>query len=766
MRIFQSIQGMNGRVWGRFGVVAWPLVAAGLPVLAEPDRGGHTLAAVIPDDVYLCISAKHNPARDFLDAYWGEVFEALRESGIVSDLLGMAGFQPGSEEAADFERIKTRASELIDGVEWGDLCGTEMVYAERMPDQQRTGPSAMIPDVAVLFRNKPDTAERNFEGLSAIAEAIVKEINQLSAAEVVKFERVKGPGLYSCCLSVVGDPSSPPFSLNVGRRGNVIVATVGRNMYDDVLGLMDGKSAKRPLNADPRFQDAFGKLPPAADRLTFFNVKGLCRGVKRIIDIKSEAGDHYVNALLNDEVKRLNEKAMRAYRANDYPAALSIIQEAHQAAPNDSLVMYNLACFHALNGQTDEALNWLERSVEGGFYAPKQIRNDSDLKSLRTSERYQATLEKATRLAAEKRPPYKDPHLALAQRVLNRVTEVGELFDYIAEVQTTDGYATRTETLEVLADDARNNSLFPVVAKQAPIANYDRFLPEETTGFWISNGIDLSALHDIIEKTIRGADAEGEAVWAHWTALQENLGFNLKRDVLDWLRGDLAYVSVESEPGSSAWVVMIGVKDEAAAREKISSAMTFASSWLGELAKQNPMVGMLTFRVEPSTRRRLDGFHCIHRAMSPQPASVGIKDGWLFVSNREDAVAMCLATAAGEHPNVRRNEHLMAHALMPSDGVQSISFQDQRDLGADYAQATQIGSMALGMASMGIPNPEVQQMIGRLSAIVGKLGPVLRKIDFYKSNSSYTTFDGQAWHTRKITHYKTPAERTATAGKL
>ena len=40
-----------------------------------------------------------------------------------------------------------------------------------------------------------------------------------------------------------------------------------------------------------------------------------------------------------------------------------------------------------------------------------------------------------------------------------------------------------------------------------------------------------------------------------------------------------------------------------------------------------------------------------------------------------------------------------------------------------------------------------------------ELAPVAGKIDFYKSTASYTTFDGNAWHTRSVTHYFSPKER-------
>jgi hypothetical protein len=46
-----------------------------------------------------------------------------------------------------------------------------------------------------------------------------------------------------------------------------------------------------------------------------------------------------------------------------------------------------------------------------------------------------------------------------------------------------------------------------------------------------------------------------------------------------------------------------------------------------------------------------------------------------------------------------------------------------------------------------------------MASMLNKLTPVVRKIDFYKSTATHTTFDGQAWYTRSVTHYVSPQER-------
>ena len=43
------------------------------------------------------------------------------------------------------------------------------------------------------------------------------------------------------------------------------------------------------------------------------------------------------------------------------------MQKAHKADSESSVILYNLACFHSLEGHSDEALDWLDKAVNGGF---------------------------------------------------------------------------------------------------------------------------------------------------------------------------------------------------------------------------------------------------------------------------------------------------------------------------------------------------------------------------------------------------------------
>jgi len=275
--------------------------------------------------------------------------------------------------------------------------------------------------------------------------------------------------------------------------------------------------------------------------------------------------------------------------------------------------------------------------------------------------------------------------------------------------------------------------------------------------------VDCGALYQFLEDSVRTAGPVGEEMLQKWAEIQKQIGVDVQRDVVAWLDGQFISVTLDGERGS-VWLVK--VKDEEIARAKVGAALGFLSTQLSDaIAKQPALAGlaMLAIHTSEIEDQRLTGFQNIHSAFSPQPAVWGVQDGYLMFGSSADAVALCLATARGEHPNVRKNARVMSEALLPDGPVDSVSLADQRGLGESIAKGLGIVSMVSGMLGAFIPEPSVRPVITRLAGILAKLTPVVRKINFYKSTASQTTFDGLAWRTRTVTHYFAPAERPTTA---
>ena len=338
------------------------------------------------------------------------------------------------------------------------------------------------------------------------------------------------------------------------------------------------------------------------------------------------------------------------------------------------------------------------------------------------------------------------------------VDNVGFL-DYTAGVEATDGYNATMESIAVLVPDAKKRPIYGVFGNRAPLTDFDRYLPQETVSFSISQGIDVVKLYEFIEDTIRLVGPMGEEILAKWEGIQKQIGLDVRKDVIGWIDGDSISMTLADDGGT---VSLIKVIDEETARVKIAAAIEFSATKLTELVRQNPAMmalNMLRMRSMPVNDERLEGFQSLRFAVSPEPIIWGVADGFLIVGSSVDAIALSMATARGEHPNIRNIERVMSEALVPDGPFAAVSFTDMRNLGQGMEEGLGIAAMVTGMAGAFIPEPKVQPVVTKISGILGKLAPVVRKIDFYKSKASCTTFDGKMWRTRAVTHYFSPEER-------
>lgn len=859
------------------------LLAGSLGGTAQTAAKDFRLARAVPNDVFLLVNGRHNPEAAFIDAYWAEVFDAFCKSGILEDTIGLAVSLAGDEHLAEVQRVKERFTELLRQVDWGRLLSGEMAFTERMSEPMHLGSKIVMgpPDMVVLFQLPDANVTKEYESLVAILTALAEEVNRAADSEVLAVERTAqfGGEIASCNL-LRAKPEAAPVPVSVARRGDVIAVAFGQGILHDALALLDGSSPKQALADDPRFKDAFGRLPPAEEVQVFFDMRRMVASLSRLADLATselrEQHDVIVNTARSEKAGELNSQAMAAYHRSNMNDALSLVRQAHAEDPGDSLILYNLACFSALAGKPDEALDALEKAVEAGFYAPRKISDDSDLASLRENPRFSAALDRAAALAARNGAEDKiinssktgeayklrtqamshyaqqdfeqglrllqqaleiapgdsstlydiacfharlghrdqaleyleqavragfycprhiaqdedleslrgdvryaaahaeararsaelaarqvEDNITAVQRVAERVINALTVMEYSATVQWTEGYATHSESISIMAADAAERPIYSVLQPGVNLTDYERFLPKETQSFAAWSGFDMQAGYTFLLDTIRAAGPAGEGVLAKWDELQETIGLDVEQDVLSWMDGESMQVTLED----GGWVYFLKVREAQQARSAIQQAIEFLSAKLAEFIPKQPMLGMLAVHTSPVNSDDLPGFQNVHLALAPQqPVVWGVAEDRVIFGQPAEAVALCLRTARGRHPNLRENPRIMKEALLPNVPSSYVALSDQRKMGEDLASMAGAVSMGSGMMIMAIPDPEAKKVLTKVSGIVAKLPPVLRKIDFYKSTATQISMDGQDYRTRMVTHYFRPDERPSAAG--
>ncbi|MEJ2189224.1 MAG: hypothetical protein P8Y93_07355 [Acidobacteriota bacterium] len=739
-------------------IVAAMLVLTTGDTACAGQKKNANLADLVPEDVFLLTIETPNPERDFLRSYWAEVGEALNKSGVREDLLALVASFMNADEQEEVNRIEARLRELFQGVNWQSLGDGGMVFAERMNQlTEVTGGGLHMgpPDMVWILPGKKEAAATNFTGLTALLDGIVSEINAKIGEDTLTVTRAERHGAEVAAVDLMSSvDTAPSLQLSVARRGGLLVIALGEDILDQVLALAAGETENvAPLGKNARYRDAFEKLPKEEDGLTFFDMQALLSSVEKLSDRAfqeaAKPGDVVINSIREGTAHELSQEAWRVYEEGDFERGLELVEEAHAAAPSDSRVLYYLACFQALNGHRDQALDYLELSVAGGFYCPNHIAQDPDLEIIRSDPRYAAALELAEKLAAGQ----SGKKMELARAVMERSMAVPSVVDYVAAVKSTDSYSCYTDSRVELVAGAESNPFYPVISRRPYASGFDRFLPVETESFVVSGGLDPKALYAYVEDTFQAGGEEGKKLLAAWAELQESSGFDIEKDLLAWLDGDLVAVTLENGLGS---VVLLKVSDESVAHEKVDAALGALTAMIEAAAEEQPMLGMLSIRRAPVLNERLKGFETLSVGMSPQPVVWGTADGHLVFASSPEAVITCLDTAAGDHAGVHKNPRVTSEWIAPKGPFTTVSLSDQRELGEGLAKMLGMVAMGVNMAGMQAQDPRARSAITSLSGILTKLAPVARKIDFIESTAALKTFDGTGWSIHQVTHFEAP----------
>jgi quercetin dioxygenase-like cupin family protein len=86
------------------------------------------------------------------------------------------------------------------------------------------------------------------------------------------------------------------------------------------------------------------------------------------------------------------ELFLPAYNRGDYDEAAAALREALATHPDDTRVVYNLACVESLTGRHDDAVEHLRRAIELRPELADHARSDSDLDAIRDDPRFESAV--------------------------------------------------------------------------------------------------------------------------------------------------------------------------------------------------------------------------------------------------------------------------------------------------------------------------------------------------------------------------------------
>lgn len=351
---------------------------------------------------------------------------------------------------------------------------------------------------------------------------------------------------------------------------------------------------------------------------------------------------------------------------------------------------------------------------------------------------------------AEGEPGYDD--FQKIKALPGKIIDAFDMFEYVAEVKTTDGLRTDSDSIALLRDDAESHAFYPVLFSNKPLAKPLKYVPATAKDFRAMSGFDLHALYKVAVKIIGEDVPDGEQILAQIEALKDvenGPGIDIENDFISWIGGGFTLFSVPGPtPYSPAeFLFMLSLRDEAKAQEM-----------LGKLfGMLEPMLAQQNGSIVPAEIEGAEGFKSVIFPMlamvGMNKPTLGVKDGWLFFGSSPDMIKTALDVAAGSASNFAANERFLKEGIQPDGPVTALSFTDLTKLGEDLGKVLSMVPM-LGMMA----GPEVQgdPVIQSLLSMVGRAGRVVRKLDFFQSKASRTVRDGNMLITKGVMTYREP----------
>ena len=111
---------------------------------------------------------------------------------------------------------------------------------------------------------------------------------------------------------------------------------------------------------------------------------------KAVIEEAKKKGPHD-----GKEAGDLFRSGIRFHEAKKFDVSINAFKRIYYNYPDTQIGFisaYNVACGYALDGKKDEALDWLEVSIERGYEDFEHLRVDPDLDTLRKEKRYKRLL--------------------------------------------------------------------------------------------------------------------------------------------------------------------------------------------------------------------------------------------------------------------------------------------------------------------------------------------------------------------------------------
>lgn len=223
------------------------------------------LMEAAPNDAYLAIYRKHNPERDYQNAYYAEIRQTVQDTKIIEKFLAAMQKQVPAEEFAQFEAVKNQLMQAVAPIDWDAAMDcSESLYIQTME----------IPSTHHLLM-----ARMADGGASSLVEGLTNLLKFAEAASQGQVPVVENE-IGGISMTGMGLPPGVPFNPMFGAtEDGMFVFTTSPALMEQCMALMADPSAVSKFD-DPRVATALQQLPKWEDTIVFFDGRKLFSELK------------------------------------------------------------------------------------------------------------------------------------------------------------------------------------------------------------------------------------------------------------------------------------------------------------------------------------------------------------------------------------------------------------------------------------------------------------------------------------------------------
>jgi hypothetical protein len=243
----------------------------------------------VPDHVFLAVSSRPNPERDYQRAYFEEIWDTICETQIVERAFTIATAQLSDEDVAGVESVLDQVRQAATPIDFQAVLDCqESVYAQTM----QIGPGPMVRPPAsqhlVLLRMTPEAAASNAQGIKNVFQLIEKATKGAVSVETHSEGDVD--------VTVLALPPEAPYRPAVAAVGDVLLVSTSEDFARESLKMLTGAERGKSKFDDPRLKEALSHLPPPEDNLVFFDGATLHRQLRGLGEFIRQASGGDPNA--------------------------------------------------------------------------------------------------------------------------------------------------------------------------------------------------------------------------------------------------------------------------------------------------------------------------------------------------------------------------------------------------------------------------------------------------------------------------------------